>query len=150
MTASSIVADGFNENGPWYDGTVGERIALRVSSLDTNGAYAVVESVAAPGCSPPLHVHRHEDEHFVVLAGHYRFVCEDRSLDAAAGSSFTVPRGARHSWRNLSDTPGRLLVVLTPGGFERCIQEVVGRPKEQILEIAARYGCTIVGPPIEP
>jgi quercetin dioxygenase-like cupin family protein len=149
MTAS-VSAAGFDQNGPWYEGTTGERIALRVSSIETQGAYAMVESVAAPGCSPPLHVHQHEDEHFVVLAGRYRFVCEDRTLDAPAGTSLTMPRGSRHSWRNLSDAPGRLLVVLTPGGFERCIQEVIGHSKEEIYAIAARYGCNIVGPPIAP
>jgi hypothetical protein len=39
------------DKGPWYEGTAGERIAVRLSSTDTNGAYAIVESVAAPGCS---------------------------------------------------------------------------------------------------
>jgi quercetin dioxygenase-like cupin family protein len=60
--------------GPWYEGTAGERIAVRLSSTDTNGAYAIVESVAAPGCSPPMHLHRNEEEHFVVLAGTYRIL----------------------------------------------------------------------------
>jgi quercetin dioxygenase-like cupin family protein len=59
------------DKGPWYEGTAGERIAVRLSSTDTNGAYAIVESFAAPGCSPPMHLHRHEEEHFVVLAGTY-------------------------------------------------------------------------------
>jgi hypothetical protein len=54
--------------GPWYEGTAGERIAERLSSTDTNGPYAIVESVAAPGCSPPMHLHRHEEEHFVAVA----------------------------------------------------------------------------------
>jgi len=60
------------DKGPWYEGTAGERIAVRLSSTDTNGAYAIVESVAPPGCSPPMHLHRNEEEHFVVLAGTYR------------------------------------------------------------------------------
>src|SRR6266851_4818544 len=95
--------DRINNSGPWYEGTNGERIAVRLSSLDTNGAYGIVESVAAPGCSPPLHLHQNEEEHFVVLAGRYRFVLENESFEAPVGTSFTVPRGARHSWRNLSD-----------------------------------------------
>jgi quercetin dioxygenase-like cupin family protein len=60
------------DEGPWYEGTAGERIAVRLSSTETNGAYAIVEAVAAPGCSPPMHLHRNEEEHFVVLAGTYR------------------------------------------------------------------------------
>jgi quercetin dioxygenase-like cupin family protein len=132
----------------WHEGTAGERIAVRLSSADTNGAYAVVESVAAPGCSPPMHLHRNEEEHFVVLAGTYRIVIEDNVFDAPVGTSVTVPKGARHSWRNISNETSRLLVILTPGGFERCIQTIRDSPADKLLEIAAHYGCFIVGPPI--
>ena len=76
-----------NDLGPWYEGSAGERIAVRLSSIDTNGAYAIVESVAAPGYSPPMHVHRNEDEHFVVLAGAYRILIEDKLFDAPVGIS---------------------------------------------------------------
>ena len=72
-----------------------KRIAVRLSSTDTNGAYAIVESVAAPGCSPPMHLHRNEEEHFVVLAGTYRILTEDKVFDAPVGASVTVPQGDR-------------------------------------------------------
>jgi len=134
--------------GPWYEGTAGERIAVRLSSTDTNGAYAIVESVAVPGCSPPMHLHRNEEEHFVVLAGTYRILIQDKVLDAPVGTSVTVPRGCRHSWRNISNETSRLLVILTPGGFEKCIQTIRDSPADKVLEIAAHYGCFIVGPPI--
>jgi mannose-6-phosphate isomerase-like protein (cupin superfamily) len=75
---------------------------VRLSSTDTNGAYAIVESVAAPGCSPPMHPHRNEEEHFVVLARACRILIEDKVFDAPVGISVTVPPGSRHSWRNIS------------------------------------------------
>jgi len=131
--------------GPWYEGTAGERIAVRLSSTDTNGAYAIVESVAAPGCSPPMHLHRNEEEHFVVLAGTYRILIEDKMFDAPVGSSVTVPRGSRHSWRNISNETGRLLIILTPGAFDKCIQTIRDSPADQMLEIAARYGVSSLG-----
>jgi mannose-6-phosphate isomerase-like protein (cupin superfamily) len=137
-----------NDLGPWYEGTAGERIAVRLSSIDTNGAYAIVESVAAPGCSPPMHAHRNEEEHFVVLAGAYRILIEDKLFDVPVGTSVTVPRRSRHTWRNISKETGRLLVILTPGGFNKCIQTIRDSSADQMLEIAARYGCFIVGPPI--
>ena len=84
----------------------------------------------------------------MVLAGIYRILIEDKMLDAPVGTSTTVPRGARHSWRNISNETSRLLVILTPGGFEKCIQTIRDSPADKILEIAARYGCFIVGPPI--
>ena len=134
--------------GSWYEGTSGERIAVRLSSADTNGAYAIVESVAVPDCSVPLHLHRNEEEHFVVLAGTYRIQIEDKVFNAPAGTSVTVPKGARHSWRNISRETSRLLVILTPGGFEKCIQTIRHSPADSVLEVAAQYGCFLVGPPV--
>src|SRR5258705_8972514 len=47
----STVADG----NVWFKGADGERQAIRVDSRDTDGAYAVIESVATPGCAVPTH-----------------------------------------------------------------------------------------------
>src|SRR5258708_12348036 len=61
----------YEEDGvTWYDAAPGERFAVRLSSCDTNGAYAVVESLAAPVV--PMHLHQKEQEPFVVLKGTYR------------------------------------------------------------------------------
>ena len=95
-----------------------------------------------------MHLHRNEDEHFVVLAGAYRILIEDKLFDAPVGTSVTVPRRSRHTWRNISKETGRLLVILTPGGFDKYIQTMRDSPADQMLEIAARYGCFIVEPPI--
>ncbi len=45
---SSLLArlENATDKGPWYEGTAGERIAVRLSSTDTNGAYAIVESLS--------------------------------------------------------------------------------------------------------
>jgi hypothetical protein len=48
VPASSKKLDKRNDSGAWYEGTHRERIAVRLSSFDTNGAYAIVESIAAP------------------------------------------------------------------------------------------------------
>jgi hypothetical protein len=83
-----------------------------------------------------------------VLAGTYRILIEDKVLDAPVGTSVTVPRGSRHSWRNISNETSHLLVILTPGGFEKCIQTIRDSPADKLLEVAANYGCFVVGPPI--
>ena len=85
--------DNSNDSGPWYEGTHGERIAIRLSSLDTNGAYAIVESIAAPGCATPMHLHRNEAEHFVILAGSYRIAIGEKIFEVSAGASITLPKG---------------------------------------------------------
>ncbi|OBJ04321.1 hypothetical protein A5625_20765 [Mycobacterium sp. 1465703.0] len=93
-------------------------------------------------------MHRHEEEHFLVLAGRYRIAIGDEIIDAHPGTRATVPKNTPHSWRNVATTNSRMLVVLTPGGFEQLISRVEGTPAHQIPELAAKYGCEILGPPL--
>ena len=148
VAESSNKLDNRNDSGPWYEGTHGERIAVRLSSLDTNGAYAIVESIAAPGCATPTHLHRNEEEHFVILAGSYRIAIGEKIFEASAGTGTTLPRGVPHNWRNVSRELGRHVVILTPCGFERCIQTIHNSPPEKLEGVAASFGCCIVGPAV--
>ena len=132
----------------WLKGADGERQAVRVDSRATGGAYSVIESLAEPGCAVPTHLHRNEDEHFLVISGRYRIAIGDRVLDATAGTRATVPRNTPHSWRNVAPQESRLLAILTPGGFEQIVYAVKDTPPEGIRDLAARFGCDILGPPV--
>jgi mannose-6-phosphate isomerase-like protein (cupin superfamily) len=132
----------------WLKGADGERQAVRVDSRVAGGAYSVIESLAEPGCAVPTHLHRNEDEHFLVLSGRYRIAIGDSVLDAAAGTRATVPRNTPHSWRNIAAQESRLLAILTPGGFEQIVYAVKDTPPEKIRDLAARFGCEILGPPV--
>src|SRR3984893_12776479 len=150
----------YEEDGvTWYDAAPGERIAVRLSSCDTNGAYAVVASLAAPGCCVPMHLHQKEEEHFVVLEGTYRVAVEDKIFDVAPGTSVAVPKGVPHAWRNLASSPCRLLAIFIPvgllgsfppGGFGGLVKGVLRVRAGNVEKLGARYGCLIVGPPIKP
>ncbi|HEX4170325.1 MAG TPA: cupin domain-containing protein [Bryobacteraceae bacterium] len=142
--------DNSNNAGLWYEGTRGERITVRLSSLDTNGAYAIVESIAAPGCAAPMHLHRNEAEHFVILAGSYGIAIGEKIFEVSAGDSITLPKSVPHSWRNISSGPGRMVVILTPGGFKQCIQTIRNSAFEKLEAVAASYGCYIVGLLVSP
>ena len=132
----------------WLAAAPGERQAIRVDSRVTRGAFAVVESVAEPGCAVPMHLHRNEEEHFLVISGRYRIAIGDTVVDAEPGFRATVPRNTGHSWRNVAAGQSRLLVVITPGGFEQLAYEVATTPPDQIVSLAARFGCEILGPPV--
>ena len=132
----------------WFKGADGERQAIRVGSRDTHGAYSVIESAAEPGCAVPTHRHRNEEEHFLVISGRYRIAIGDQILDAPPGTRATVPRNTPHSWRNIAAEEGRLLAILTPGGFEQIIYAVKDTPTEEIRDLARAFGCDILGPPV--
>ena len=95
-----------------------------------------------------LHIHQNEDEHFTILEGTVRFVCGDRTFDAAAGTSFTVPKGVPHTWANRSETDIRMLGTFAPGGLDRFFQEAMGAAAAVFEALAASFGCCTVGPPI--
>jgi mannose-6-phosphate isomerase-like protein (cupin superfamily) len=133
----------------WLAAAEGERQAIRVDSRATGGAYAVIESVAEPGCAVPTHLHRNEDEHFLVLSGRYRIAVNGKAFDAEPGARITVPRHSPHSWRNVAPVESRLLAILTPGGFEQIAYQVAQTRADQIRELAARFGCEILGPPVD-
>ena len=79
---------------------------------------AAVEILAVPGGGPPPHVHANEDEMWFVLDGEFEVLQGEETLRLTAGGFAFVPRGTLHRFENVSDTPSRVLVVFTPGGFE--------------------------------
>jgi mannose-6-phosphate isomerase-like protein (cupin superfamily) len=138
----------FEGGNVWFKGADGERQAIRVDSRDTHGMYSVIESVASPGCAVPTHSHRNEEEHFLVISGRYRIAIGDEIFDAPPGTRATVPRNTPHSWRNIAAEESRLLAILTPGGFEQIVYAVKDTPPERIPQLAAEFGCDILGPPV--
>jgi hypothetical protein len=50
-------------------------------------------------------------------------------------------KGTQHGRRNISNETSRLLVILTPGAFEKCIQTIRDNPAEQILGVHSYSRC---------
>jgi quercetin dioxygenase-like cupin family protein len=131
---------------------VGGALTFKVRSEDTDGVLAAFESVAAPGEGPPLHTHADEDEIWYALEGTFRVRLEDDVRDAPAGTFVFIPRRAVHTWQNVGETPGRVLVIFTPGGFERFFErfarEAGDAPAEAFGRIGGEIGMSVVGPPL--
>jgi mannose-6-phosphate isomerase-like protein (cupin superfamily) len=73
------------------------------------------DSGANPGLPiAPLHLHRSDDEAWVVLEGSLGFRIGDEEREIAAGEWVFVPRGTAHSYWNPSSEPTRYLLVMTP------------------------------------
>jgi mannose-6-phosphate isomerase-like protein (cupin superfamily) len=105
----------------------GVRHVTKVSADQTGGAFAVVEAVVPPWAGPPPHVHAHEAEAFIVLDGTFELLVEDRTVVLEAGGFAYVPAGTVHTFLNVGEADGRLLAVISPGGFEGYF-DAVGTP----------------------
>jgi quercetin dioxygenase-like cupin family protein len=130
----------------------GVEFLVKISSDDTAGAFTLLENVNPAGTVLPPHIHHNEDETFYILDGEFEFVVGGQTLRAGAGDTAFAPRGIPHSFTVVSATPGRTLVLATPGGFERCMEELSGLASDPpdmapVLEVCARHGIEFLPPP---
>lgn len=127
--------------------TLGRQI-VRVTAAQTGGAVGIFDDVVPPHGGPPLHVHTCEDEIFHVAAGQFRFWCGDESFDAGPGTVVALPRGTPHRFQNIGQSEGRLVITVTPGGFEGFFVDIQRESTpEAINASAARYGLVFLAQP---
>jgi quercetin dioxygenase-like cupin family protein len=128
-------------------------MVIRIHGHDTGGVVSAVESHDVPGGGPPPHIHSREDETFQVLEGEYEFTVDGKSFVVKKGTTIFAPRGIPHTYRYLGQTPGRLMCVITPAGFEEFF-EVIGAltPQQQqdiprVITIGKEFGLEFLPPP---
>jgi len=139
------------------------RVVIKAPSERTGGRMAAVEFTAPKGFGSPQHIHRADDEIFVVISGDVRFKLGDSVVERTAGSMVFGPRGIGHAFM-VDSEQARLLLVFGPAGTERLFREV-GKPArgpglpppeaiepmpdpQVMVEIAGRHGQDIIGPPL--
>ncbi len=138
---------------------VGDTVTMKATAAQTGGSMAALEILAVPGGGPPPHVHANEDEAWYVLDGEFEVLQGDKTLRLAAGGFAFVPRGTLHRFENVSDTPSRVLIIFSPGGFDGFFFEAglpvaeggVAPPLgpeeiERSREAAIRYGMDVRWP----
>jgi quercetin dioxygenase-like cupin family protein len=133
---------------------------FKVVGEDTNGAFSLAHVTAGAEFGPPPHIHHREDESFYVLEGSFEFSIGGRTFTAGAGSFVYLPKGVVHMHRAAGSAPAKAVVLYTPAGVERFIEEA-GKPAtdlsatppppelpelERIVAIAQRYGIEVPPP----
>jgi quercetin dioxygenase-like cupin family protein len=136
---------------------LGGTVTFKARTRETGGSLMVAETSVPVGQGPPLHVHAHEDEFIYVLEGDVLFRMEEDTRAASTGAFVYIPRGLRHTWRNIGDRPARLLIGFTPSGMERFFERMAeqepqaGDPRAIAAAFAAAgrgVGLDVVGPPL--
>ena len=137
----------------WFLNTL---VFMKATGKQTGGAFGLMEEICPVGTGSPYHMHHNEDETFYILEGEATFISGDRVIKAKGGSFVFLPRNIPHGFR--IDAPTRLLILITPGGFEQFVLEL-GEPAkelvlppfgppdmEKLMTLAAKYKIDILGP----
>ncbi|GHH71842.1 hypothetical protein GCM10018793_07910 [Streptomyces sulfonofaciens] len=135
---------------------------FKLSSRTNGGEVAIIEHPFAVGTITAPHRHTREDEHSFVLEGEIGFRSDDSEVVLGPGGYITKPRGQMHAMWNAGSSPGRIIEVITPGGFEGYFHELgellaahAGGPTghgpslhelPEFTELAEKYGLTYGAP----
>ncbi len=136
-------------------------VTLKVTGAQTDGAYAITETIVAPGGGVPgLHTHAAQ-ETFYILEGEFAFPGLGGTVRASAGDVVHVPGGVPHTNLNVGGTTARYLAVFAPAGMDDFFAEV-GEPvayaatvpapqgppdMERFMGICRKHGVVFAGPP---
>lgn len=152
-----------SEKGPAYllaregDGerAKGSPHLFKASASNTAGRFDFLVSTFEPMTGPPLHVHDQQDDTFYVLEGIITVQAGDDLIDLGPGDFLSIPKGVAHTFDNLRNggKPARAVNLMTPGGLLDVFEAMAGAAEggggpDAIGEAAARYGTTMVGPPL--
>jgi quercetin dioxygenase-like cupin family protein len=149
-------------NQLWFQNSL---VTIRVSVSESQDGISVLEHRVPYGFSPPLHLHRNEDEVLHVLEGEFRVKINDREHRLVAGDILLAPKGVPHTYRVESAQGGRGLAITVRGDFERFVRAVsrpaerpelpppAGPPSAEAIQAlkaaAAKHGIELVGPPLQ-
>ncbi len=124
----------------------GEPIEILISGEVTGAKSPMLTQSSPPGGGPPPHSHLHEDETFFVLEGDYEFLLNGEWRGVKRGEAVYGPRGSIHAFRNAGATDGKVLVFVSPAGFEKYLEEIsplsIPGDMQQVLAVSERYGIS--------
>ncbi len=98
---------------PFFNLATGEWIEVTAVGEDTDGQLVRFNWRSVPGGVIPEHIHPHQEERFIIMAGEVHFTLDGEERVAGPAETIIVSAGVRHSEGN-------------PGPAE--IQGVVERP----------------------
>ncbi len=106
---------------------VGDVYTFLATSEHTGDRYAIWHATIHPGGGPPPHVHTREEEAFFILRGELAAYDQGQRTVAKPGSLLILPRNSLHWFKNETEEPVEMLILIAPGGGEEMFRQF-GRP----------------------
>ncbi len=132
----------------------GRDLIFKVTGEDTGGAFDYFIVEVAPHGGPPLHIHHKQEETIHILKGKFKIRIGDEIFYCNEGDFAYLPSKVLHAFLNLTDEPGEIIVVYTPGGGHKFYEELgpymhgSSPDKKVVAQLFEKYGMTLLGPPL--
>lgn len=97
-----------------------------LSGNKTGGKYSLLEILfsAEKENEIPLHLHSRETLIIYILEGNFSFRYGNEKIVGNQGTVLKFEKDIPHSYKKTGKTPGRLLILFTPAGFENFFKDV--------------------------
>jgi mannose-6-phosphate isomerase-like protein (cupin superfamily) len=114
------------------------------TKAQTDGKFGSTTTTDPAGGGPGANiVHANEAEIWYVLEGDYTFHVNGRTFEGGPGTFVAVDAGQPHEYT--TNTPGKLLMIRQPGGFEQFFMDWDKQglqPGPDLGKLEASYGVT--------
>ena len=123
----------------------GEQARPRLRAAETEGRLAVLFYRAPAGFGPPRHLHRQDDEIFLIEQGAIALWTPHECRTAGPGDVVMLPKVIPHTWRAYPSRPITLIVpIAADGGLDtraRILSEKLQEELRQPLIVENRPGA---------
>jgi mannose-6-phosphate isomerase-like protein (cupin superfamily) len=135
---------------------MGGRFDLKVAGRDTGGDLCIYDTFRDSKGGPTLHRHYAQDEWFYVIKGDFIVQVGDEKSNLGPGDSAFAPRRIPHSFANIGEGEGQMLILFQPAGsMEDFFQQMARFGKDvsvgqasAVKQLFAQHGMEVVGPPL--
>lgn len=115
---------------------VGNTITVKIGGQETDGRYSLFELSVPPNEGAGLHIDKDWDEWWYVMEGTFAFILNGEKKQLSAGSFAYGPKGIPHSFKNVGETTGKIVMITMPSGLEDFFKNVHqaslhGRPDKE-------------------
>jgi quercetin dioxygenase-like cupin family protein len=156
VTAGGFVREADDGQAFWFLNTL---TINKIRSEDSHGQLSIVDHRVPAGFAPPPHIHTRSDEALLVVDGQFDGFCGAQAWRAGPGSLVYLPHGIPHGFTVSDAGSGRIIVVVSPGGFDQFVA-AAGEPARdlrlpqpvppdpaRLTQLAAAHGIQILPPP---
>ena len=102
----------------------GNTITVKIGGDRTSDTYSVFELSVPPNVGAGMHIDKDWDEFWHVMEGTFVFTLNGKKIELSSGGFAHGPKGIAHSFKNVGEATGKLVMVTMPSGLEKFFKSI--------------------------